>query len=245
MKLYGIAAIAAAFALGSAAQAGNLVTNGGFESNGGNGQIGVNTSATGWSLGDTTIPSYAFLYGPGTADHGGANGQFGNVALWGPGNGVANGLTPTSPDGGFFLATDPAFQQDAVVQTINGLTPGAKYTVGFWYGFAQQKNFDGVTHQQWEVSLGSETQSTPLFTLASHDFSGWKHQDFTFTATSASEVLSFFSNGSPQLPPFALLDGVTMTSDVPEPAIWTMMVLGLFGLGLVVRRQRRLGAAIA
>jgi hypothetical protein len=244
VKLFGIAALAAALALGSAAQAGNLVKNGDFETNGGNGQIGVNTSAANWSIGNPGNSSYAFLYGPGTADTTGANGQFGFVGLWGPGNGVANGLPATSPTGGFFLATDPAFQQNAIVQTITGLTPGAKYDVGFWYGFAQQEFFNGDTSQQWQVSLGSDTQSTAFYNLPSHGFSGWLHQDFTFTANSTSEVLSFFSNGSPQLPPFALLDGVTMTGGVPEPATWAMMVLGLFGLGFVVR-QRRLRAALA
>jgi hypothetical protein len=42
-------------------------------------------------------------------------------------------------------------------------------------------------------------------------------------------------------PPFALLDGVsvTPTGGVPEPAAWAMMRLGLGGLGGALRMRRK------
>lgn len=38
--------------------------------------------------------------------------------------------------------------------------------------------------------------------------------------------------GTPSgVPPFALLDGVTMTQNaVPEPATWTLMIIGLLAI---------------
>ena len=213
-----------------------LVTNGGFESNGGSGQIGFNTSATDWSLpvGNT---GYDFLFAPGTADTTGADGQYGGLTLYGPGNGVANGLPATSPAGGYFLGADADFQQAALSQTITGLVVGRSYTVGFWWAGAQQTGFTGPTMEQWQVSLGSETQSTTLATIPQAGFTGWMYQTFTFTATATSEALSFFPEGSPGEPPFALLDGVTMTA-VPEPSTWAMMGLGFAGLGFAAYRRR-------
>ena len=217
--------------------ASNLVVNGSFETNGGNGQVNYTTTLSGWSLNN---PSYTFVFGPGTADTTGANGQYGFLALWGPGNGSANGLPATSPDGGYYIAQDSDFQQNAIYQTINGLTAGQSYTVSFWWAAAQQYTFNGPNQSQWQVSLGTQTQSTAFASIPSHGFSGWMYQSFTYTATSSSEVLSFFANGSPPVPPFALLDGVTLNanSSVPEPGTITLMASGLMGAIGAVRRYQ-------
>ena len=70
-------------------------------------------------------------------------------------------------------------------------------------------------------------------------FSGWMQETMTFTATSTSETLSSLAIGTPSgQPPFALLDGVTL-SDVPEPASWGLMVSGLVGLIGYMRWRRR------
>jgi len=71
-------------------------------------------------------------------------------------------------------------------------------------------------------------------------FSGWMTANFTFTADSTSEVLSFLAVGTPagNLPPFALLDGVSLTA-VPEPSTWAMMLAGFGGLGFAAFRRRR------
>jgi hypothetical protein len=231
-KKTAVIALAIGLALAVSARA-DLITNGGFESNGGNGQLGFNTSATGWSV-PAPPGSYTFLYAPGTADTTGANGQYGNVALWGPGNGVANGLPATSPAGGYFIAQDGDFQQGAISQTVNGLTSGQDYTLGFWWAGAQQQGFTGSATDQWQVSLGSQTQLTPVVNVPSQGFSGWMFQTFTFTATGSSELLSFLATSSPNgVPPFVLLDGVSLnpTISTPEPASITMSlaVFGAFG----------------
>ena len=66
-----------------------------------------------------------------------------------------------------------------------------------------------------------------------------------FTATGPAEVLSFFAAGGPGgVPPFALLDGVSMMA-VPEPSTWAMMLIGFGGLGVAAYRSRRKAAAAA
>ena len=217
--IFGLAAL-----LGAAdARATNMLTNGSFETlTSGAGQLGYNTNATGW-----TTNGYNFVYTAGIADTTGANGNSGNVKLWGPNDGSANGLPASSPDGGNFVAADGAYQVGAITQTVAGLIVGQRYAVSFWWAGAQQQGFDGITTEQWQVSLGGQTLSTAIVTDPNHGFTGWQYTTLTFTATSASEALSFLAAGTPSgEPPFSLLDGVTMSA-VPEPSSSALFLTGL------------------
>ncbi|MBS0265412.1 MAG: PEP-CTERM sorting domain-containing protein [Planctomycetes bacterium] len=226
------AAITLALAAPVATTRADLITNGDFESNGGDGQIDYNTSATGWYIDPGASSSYTFLYTSASSAMAGANGQYGSLSLWGPDNGSNNGFTG-SPTGGAFIAQDSAYQNAALQQTITGLTIGAQYTVSFDWAAAQQYGFDGDNSSAWQVSLGSETYTTSSATIPSHGFSGWMHETFTYTATASTEVLSFYATGGPPVPPFALLDGVSMSANitVPEPSMMlgSLVLFSLFG----------------
>jgi hypothetical protein len=197
----------------------NLIVNGGFETTIGpsSGQWDSSfpyVNVTGWAS-----SGYNFVFAPNTADTIGAhNSEFGDsLTLWGPGNGVNNGLS-NSPTGGNFVAADGAYQVGAITQTVNGLTVGHTYQLAFDWAGAQQSGFDGATTEQWQVSFGGDTQSTLILNNASHGFTGWQHQTFDFTATNTSELLSFLAVGTPpSQPPFSLLDGVSMFDTTPPP----------------------------
>ncbi|MEY2882971.1 MAG: hypothetical protein RL490_695 [Pseudomonadota bacterium] len=235
--------IAATASLASPALA-NSFTNGGFEIlTNGPGQLTNNTVATGWTVANG---GYTFAFAPGTADTSGANGQYGGLSLWGPGNGAANGLPATSPSGGNFIAFDGAFQVEPLQQVITGLTAGKTYKVGFDYGFAQQAGFDGATEQNWTVNFAGQSATTATYNLPNHGFSGWMHASYNFIANNATETLSFVGYGNLPVPPFALLDGVTFSQEsgaVPEPASWAMLLMGFGMVGAVARRRN--SAAVA
>jgi len=220
--------------LAVSAQAANLVTNGNFESySGGYGtnnlpsqlnDAGTNgyTKLTGWTVGPGSSGTYGFLINPNTVDRTGSYSPryTNNFSLWGPNNGSANELTG-SPDGGLYLALDGAndWRGTGISQTISGLTIGQQYYVNFSWAAAQQKGFDGATTEQVQVSFAGSSQSTSVYNLPNHGFSGWMQQKFSFTANSVSSVLNFLAIGTPNgQPPFALLDGVSVEAVVTPPA---------------------------
>ena len=219
-----------ACAVAAPAVATNLVTNGGFET----ATLSTSTTdkttffgnVTGWGGGK----KLTYLNTPGEAD--------GNLYLsvYGP-------FAATSPAGGNFVEMDgdPTYSS-AITQTITGLTAGKSYNVTFYQAAGQQKGFNGATTERWQVSLGDQTELSDKYSLASHGVGAWEAESLNFTATSASEVLSFLAIGTPNgEPPIAFLDGVSLSA-APEPATWALM---LGGFALVGAAQRRRVSVVA
>jgi hypothetical protein len=212
------------------AQATNLVTNGSFTNftpppDGSNAFYSTlnNSDLSGWQ----TTSGYSFVVTAAQAT-GGFNGPSGGVSFYGP--------ITASPDGGYFLAADGGYQTGYTYTSVSGLTAGNQYSVSFYQAAAQQTGYSGATTDYWQVGLGTTYGSSTfinatLMSDASQSSVGWQLQTLTFTAVASTEILSFMAVGTPTgQPPFALLDGVTITQAVPEPASLTLMAAGLLVL---------------
>ena len=236
----------------------NLITNGSFEITTGTLQSGsvsapgqiTNSNLTGWTVG-TTGTDLDVLYTPGSADTTGASGgSNGNIKLYGPGGGTLapnyslNGLPAVSPDGGNFVALDgDQTYGTSLMQSVGGLAIGTNYQLTFqWAGAREYGGAGGTSTESFNVSFGSQSATTgPVSTVAA-GFSPWRQASFVFSATAASQLLTFLAVGGPNgTPPFSLLDGVSLVA-VPEPAAWLMSVIGLVTLGLTMRLRRQFDA---
>jgi hypothetical protein len=122
---------------------------------------------------------------------------------------------------------------------LTGLTPGAAYIVSFDEATTTVNGFYSANFSGgWNVSFGGTTQtSTPMPTTA-YSGTNWVSDSLVFIATSTTQTLSFVATDTSGAPPFVLLDGVSVTSPIPEPATLGLAAIGVAGL-LAVRRQRR------
>ena len=217
-----------------------LVQNGNFEltSNGGNKKINgttidaKGTTLTGWTSKEGTGGSGGYNF---VLDGATATTTTSALRL----EGIKNGFT-ASPTGGNFFASDSQYYPGQLSQLINGLTIGTSYLLTFDFALAQQSGFVGANYDNyWQVGFGKATQNTTKLSIPDDGFSGWKSATMAFTATSASEMLSFLARGTaPGAPPFMLLDNVALNAEVPEPATWTMLLGGLGLIGFMARRRR-------
>ena len=248
-------ALAAPLALAAspATAAPNLVLNGDFELNSGLGQItpavqdqsnsGNPVVPPGTPIGRTLdnwiktclqecgSQGFAFVVDS-TADSVGFQSVFSNpfIKVWGPASDSQNGFSG-SPDGGRFIGIDGDYGRSKLSQTIDNLTPGLTYNLAFQWAGSQFTDAQGDTVQWWEVSFGSSpSQDTPHTTVLSKGFSGWMNHSMQFIASAASQELSFTAMGNPGgLPPFLLLDGVSLTT--PPPPTTVPGPLPLLGAG--------------
>ena len=262
-RLFAIAATVAGLSMGSSAQAQNLITNGSFENFAGanlsSQQLlqtgGTGTAYSGWS----TTSGYGFIVTPNQAING-FNGPSGFLQLWSPngtgvtGNGGSGSVAITaSPDGGSFFTTDPIYPTTTGVltTTVTGLIVGSTYTLSFYQAAGQQKGFDafsGFTNT-WNVKATDSNNQVDLnqnaagMNVANHSFTGWTQVTMAVVATTASMTLQFFASSSLNAgqPPFAMLDGVSLTKNastaVPEPT--AMLLLGSAVAGLFGARRMR------
>jgi hypothetical protein len=239
-----IAALSAALAMGASAHAAeNLIYNGTFnELQNGYGQIDKYTAIEGWY---SSPDSYNYVFNdasvPGTGD-------FGGITLWD--DTMLHTHTTwdgKAPGGVNFVALDgDKATSSPLTQEVIGLVAGQTYDLTFTYAFAQQAGFDGSTDQTLTATMmdGTKTDlsfSTPTELVHSHGFDGWYQANVQFTATSATDLLSFLASSNSGNPPYALLTNISLTA-APEPAVWALMVMGLGGVGLAMRRRRRIAA---
>jgi hypothetical protein len=158
-----------------------------------------------------------------------------------------------SPDGGNYFLVDGGTQFSGVLQqTVTGLHVGSIYNLSFWMATGQEDClYDDLSNcdpngganltQNFQVTFGSTTLTTPTFTTVPHTSNPWTKEFMQFVPTSITQTLTFFAKGTPDIaPPVLFLDGVDL-EQAPEASTSALMGLGLVGgiLGRAVLRNRR------
>lgn len=212
-----------------ASAATNLLKNGSFES----GFDFWNVSATGSGTGYTAPVVIAYNQASGYP-----TGAFGEAVP--TDNATGNlGLDPVGTHGAYF-STDVGTQ--TLSQTVS-LVAGQKYTFGFDY-YLPQNGYNNPNNATFSASLagvpfetfalGSEAPITWTSTSASRTFVANTSGDFQFT---------FSGNGYTAKD--VVIDRVFLTSAVPEPEAWAMMIGGLGVIGFASRRRRAIANVTA
>ena len=240
----GFSAMLLASAVSLPAQAINLVTNGGFVPNT---TIQSSNASKSYRIPSTTnqsaIPGWRLtsnvytVLTPDAADISvSGGGVFGLYTS--PGQKVA------SADGSGWIIQmdgDSRFRSN-MSQTLTGLTQGQEYIVGFYQagGYVNDPSYNGPNSNQFQVTFGSTAKTGALMNMAFGEVvEPWSYQQLTFTASSASQLLSFVNVGGPTgQPPIALLSGVSVQA-VPWETD-TLPLVGstvLFGFGLWAKKK--------
>ncbi|MHA6723487.1 PEPxxWA-CTERM sorting domain-containing protein [Sphingomonas sp. RS2018] len=249
MKKYMIAAAALTAAVSGNAMAAttvNLVNNGSFEqtSRTGNFQFGDDPVAagtvTGWTSTSTAETRAAGGYGynllvnsANTTANAAGRYSYTNQEY------LVSAPTGTSGRGNFVVLDGDTTARGVLSQTLTGLIAGNTYTLSFDWAAGQLASRTGATTESLTYSFGGQAFTTNTVNTPSGGSAPWATVTRSFQATGATQTLSFLSNGTPNgLPPVALLDNVSVTAAVPEPATWGMMIVGFGAMGAQLRRRR-------
>jgi hypothetical protein len=203
------------------AQASELIVNGGFEASSSN-----------------------FTTPPGWTNIGHQDGVL-QYATTAPNITPYQGLNFYSLDGagdnGVFIAND------GITQSVATVT-GASYQLTF--GLSGENGPGGIT--TLAVTIGSQTTDFTITSDSSFFFNKpFATMTINYVATSADTAISFIETASNDGGNNdALIDGVSfqgpsVTSAVPEPSTWAMMILGFCGLGFMAHRRKQNESALS
>jgi hypothetical protein len=214
-----ILALAAAGLASSPAGAVNLVTNGSFEA------VQITSS---FSSNPADIPGWTHT------------GDVGDALLWNATFPVCCGGTNSAKtgDGNQFVTMGGGygpFGSSAWSQTLTGLTIGQVYVVSFKMAAEGESPTQQLIAAITSGSLTpSETFTSPVTnTLFWQD---WGSESYKFVPNATSATLQF-SVLNQQWD--VGLDSVSVSSAVPEPSTWAMMILGFAGIGFAAYRQAK------
>ncbi len=122
------------------------------------------------------------------------------------------------------------------LQSVQSFGPGT-YTLSF----DLNGNRRNVAGQDTTISLGSFSVTIPGTTLVS----SFPYTLFTYTFTTTTAGKLDFYEAGPSTYRGALLDNVVLsTAATPEPISWALMVLGIGGVGGVMRSRRSAALAV-
>jgi hypothetical protein len=227
-SLLAVAALSLGLGL-NAAHATNLVLDGNFTSPSGG---GYTTYAVSPNLG---LGQLGPVMGPWTVTQG-------SVDLIG-----SYWQSPSNSGGSVDL--DGYFQTGAISQTLNVTTPGL-YTLSFELAGNPDYKINLSDTKTVQVTLGTSSQTFNFVVTNQTDanmgyiletsgpiYLGAGSETLAFQSLDTSGV-SFNDSFGP------VIGAVDVSSSVPEPSTWAMMILGFLGIGFVAYRRKKSGPAL-
>jgi len=221
MRSLGLAALAAAIAVGGSAQAANLIVNGSFETG----------DFTGWTYSGVTpfgAPAVIIPYNSGAGYPGGAYGE-----PIPPDDTASPSPDPVGDFAAYFVADGAS---ESLSQTVH-LMPGL-YTIGFsvyvpfnGFGNSGDATFTGTIAG---VNLAN-------FNVDSSTPGQWMHFAGVANIAAEGDYLSAFTFNSGPVPAgdFVIDRAYIVAGNaIPEPGAWALMILGFGGVGASLRIRR-------
>ncbi|MGZ3403997.1 MAG: PEPxxWA-CTERM sorting domain-containing protein [Phenylobacterium sp.] len=229
MKLIAVAAVAAGLAIaGSASAAGNLISNGSFES----GTLDWTYSGSG-----TDLPGHMAVVIPYNSGAGYPGGAFGEPIP--PDNAPLSGSPdPVGNNALYFVADNST---ESLSQTVN-LNAGF-YTIGFdVYVPFNGKNNSG------DATFDGSIAGVDLAHFSAHSVPGGQWFAFRSVvniATAGPQTAAFTYKSGPAPAADFVVDRAYIVAGeaVPEPASWALMIVGFGATGAMLRRRQGLATA--
>ncbi|MFT4653559.1 MAG: hypothetical protein ACI82S_001211 [Patiriisocius sp.] len=159
-----------------------------------------------------------------------------------------NTWAPSSTGGQFLhgIGDQPSWTESALQVALEGLTIGQQYEISFEQSIT--RNDFSQTGGFWRIKFGDETQeSEQLLIPDAGIFEGWIWQTLLFTATQEIQTLEVIAWSDTDglrtdigIDSFFLGDPGTNPDNpvnVAQPAVFTLMLAGLMGIGFTRRRK--------
>jgi len=207
-KIIALATLAALSATASAA--GNLFTDGSFESIvQASGTWGTYTSVPGWTVTK-------------------ANGQATSTGLE-----IRNNVAGTAEDGHNFIELD-GYENDMIKQSF-ATTVGKDYEISFWF---EDRAGVKAASQGFLATVKSGSSLSTHFGAVGDNGTAWHLVTLDFTAGSTTSVFSIKATGTSDGYGTSF-DNFQAAAAVPEPASMGLFAAGIAVLGLTARRRRQ------
>jgi hypothetical protein len=149
-------------------------------------------------------------------------------------NGSAWGFTP-APDGtqtAFLQSYSGVFPQGAAISFSSSLffplVAGQQYDLTF---YVEGRAYQGGTPYSVDVGVGSNSFGAPVTT-------SWTKESILFTAGASAAPISFNVAAQANSDISIGLDKISISA-VPEPSTWAMIILGFFGIGVIMAYRKK------